>query len=77
MTRMRAGWQLLLGLVGKFLLGVSWFITHVFGIFEWQPPAWVSWFVRQIAQPCRQIARFLTADRKTHRRAGPDFLAGP
>ena len=67
MTRMQAVRQVLLGLIGKLLVGVSWFVTRVFGIFEWHPPAWISHLaaiVPKIAEPCRATVRYLNADPK-------------
>ena len=72
MTRMQALWQVLLGVVGKVLVGVSWFITRVFGVFEWHPPAWAAWIGQSIAEFWRQTARFVAEDRK---RAGAALLA--
>jgi uncharacterized protein YfaS (alpha-2-macroglobulin family) len=68
MTRMQAVRQVLLGLIGKLLVGVSWFVTRVFGIFEWHPPAWISRLKqalgREIAGPWREVVRFFRADWK-------------
>ena len=64
MTRMQAGWEMLLKLVGRALVGISWFITHIFGIFSWQPPAWVASVGPLLAEPWRQAGRYLKADPK-------------
>src|SRR5437764_1018075 len=42
MTRLQAVRQALLSLFAKLLIGISWGVTHVFGIFEWHPPAWIA-----------------------------------
>ncbi len=67
MSRMQAVRQGLLGVLAKLLCGISWVVTHVFGIFEWHPPAWLAFIGRKIAEPGRKSFHYLAADR---RRAG-------
>src|ERR1035441_7904348 len=72
MIRIQAAWQMLLKLVGRALVGISWLITHMFGVFEWKSPAWVARVGPRLAEGWRRIGRYLKADQK---RAGYVALA--
>ena len=64
MTRMDLVWQGLLRLIGEFLVGVSWVITHVFGVFkwEWHPPAWAERAAPKVLDRGRKTENYLAAD---------------
>jgi hypothetical protein len=54
------------------LVGISWFITHVFGVFEWHPPAWIAQAGPAVSVPFRKAGGYLRED---PRRAGIMALA--
>jgi hypothetical protein len=62
MSGIRAFGLWLLTAVGRVLVGLSWFITHVFGVVEWKPPAWFAEVGPALAAPWRAIGRYFKGD---------------